>query len=245
MTRTDETSLSVSFSLTGPDSPEFELKGTLAFSDIIAPSPTMPAEIVMPTCATWLNVAALMPEEQAAATAYEQGHYCDYTSPEVEPCCLETSYAAQDACLAAHGTGTHLCEHVGPEIEICCQLTTHEAQDECLANKGISSQYPNPYYRKLAALVDTATSKKIALQTLKKLHGAHKTGKHLFQKYKDEKARLVRRAYIEYAVVALFALIFAAGASRYLPSIRKRYEVAPTDDDMHVEGGLPTQTARM
>jgi hypothetical protein len=239
--RTDETDATLDFSFTGPDSPEFELKGQMGLTEILAPSPDMPTELVMPACPTWLDVAALMPEEQATTTEYQQGHYCDYTSPEVEPCCSETSYAAQDACLAAHGSGTHLCDHTDPTIETCCQETTYEAQDACLANKAVT-------YRRLAAdkskanSLDATTSKKIALQTLKKLHGAHRTGKKLFQQYKDEKERLVRKTIIEYGVVAFFALIFAGGAWRYLPSIRKRYEVAPTDEDVHVEGGLAAQT---
>jgi hypothetical protein len=238
MSRTDETDMILDFSFTGPDSPEFELRGELALSGMTSPSPVM--TVSEPLCDQWLNVAMLAPSETADAAEFEQGRYCDFTSPEVEPCCSETSYDAQDACLAAHGTGTHLCDYTDPTQEVCCQMTSYEDQEACLADKGISPT--GSPARKLAAAVDAATSKKIALGTLKKLHGAHRTGKKLFQQYKDEKARLVRKTIIEYGVVAFFALIFAGGAWRYLPNIRKMYEVAPTDEDMLVEGGLATQT---
>jgi hypothetical protein len=240
LTRSDETTFDVTYSFTGPESPMFELKGAIGFSEIIHPSPTM--TISMPMCTEWMSVAMLMPEEASTAADISSGHFCDYTSPDVEPCCLEQTYEGQDACLAAAGTGTHFC--ADPTVaaeETCCMETTYAAQDECLANKGITYN-TNLQRRKLGAVVDDATSKKIALDTLKKLHAAHHTGKNLFEKYKEEKARLVRRAYIEYSVVAVFALVCAAGAWRYLPNIRKFYAVAPTEEEAFDGERLAAQT---
>jgi hypothetical protein len=220
--------MSASFSLTGPDSPGFELKGEVSLTEIKQPQATMP--IVMPQCEHWLTVAMVVPSLGSLEAEVQGNRYCDFTSPDVEPCCKQTDYTAQDACLAAKGTSGHQCHYMDPSTETCCQLTTFEEQDQCLSDKGVQ--------RRLKDEVD----KKIALETLKALHHAQHSGQKLFQQYKDEKARLVRRALIEYAVVAVLAIIFTAGAWRYLPSIRKHYAVAPTDEAGMVEDGLRTES---
>jgi len=95
----------------------------------------------------------------------------------------------------------------------------------CLAAKGVHT-------RKLGGVTATDDlKKKVALHTLKKLHSTQNTAKALFKEYKDEKARLVRRALIEYSVAAIVALLIGAGAYRYC-NIRKSYIAASTDEEM-------------
>jgi len=53
--------------------------------------------------------------------------------------------------------------------------------------------------------------------------------------------RLFRKAILEYSVAAVFALLLAGGALRYV-SLRKRYTVAPTDEEMLEESAVPTET---
>jgi hypothetical protein len=170
----------------------------------------------------------LAAEAQGPVASAEQGRYCDFTSPEEEPCCQEQTYEAQDACLGAQATGAHFCDHTDPTVETCCQQQTHEAQDECLASKGI---YPT---RKLTGAAVDEVSKKLALHALKKVHNAKHTFEPLFKAYKTEKERLVRKALIEYSVAGVVALLFAAGALRYC-NIRKSYMVASTDEEMLAE----------
>jgi hypothetical protein len=220
------------FSLTGPESPDFEVKGTLSVSDIYSPSPEL--AISLPdycTDANLLTVELLTGSANESYHSYEDGHFCDFTDPAVESCCLETSREAQDACLIAKGTGTRFCDVTDPAVEPCCQEVTYDAQDQCLYDKGI-------YRRRLGAADVDHLSKQIAMHTLKKLHSVHHTAKSLFKEYTAEKKRLMRRAFVEYSVAGVLAvLVFAAGAWRY-GNIRKWYAAAPTDEEPLVEEGL-------
>jgi hypothetical protein len=56
------------------------------------------------------------------------------------------------------------------------------------------------------------------------------TGGMLFESYKKEKARLMRRAMVAYSVAAVLALLFAAGVASYYVKSRKYYAVAPAED---------------
>jgi hypothetical protein len=237
-TKYDETSMDLTFSLTGAYSPDFELKGTFGLSGIIAPDPGALGSIPEPTyCTQWLNVEMLAGAAAGPVASAEAGRFCDFTSPEEEPCCAETSYEAQDACLEAAATGGHLCDNTDPNIEPCCLQASHEDQDACLEAKGIPTTAPE---RRLGDGVDEVT-KKIALQTLKKLHAAKGTAKTLFKDYKDEKARLVRKTIVEYSVAALVALLFAGGAVRYC-RVRKSYVAASTDEEMLMEADVTSVT---
>jgi len=235
MTMSDETSGGITFSLTGPDSPEFELKGTLDVSGLIAPSPTSLAAISSPTyCTAMLDVATLAAAAAGPATELAQGRFCDFTSPVEEPCCEEITFQAQDACLSAKATGGHLCDKTSPTMEPCCAETTHEAQDACLASKGV-------YTRKLGSAGVDEVTRTIALHTLKKLHTASGTASTLFKDYKDEKARLARKTLTEFSVVAIVALLMAAGAYRYC-NVRKSYIAASTDEEMLAGAHVATVT---
>jgi hypothetical protein len=166
--------------------------------------------------------------------ALEEGRLCDFTSPAEEPCCAETSYEAQDACLAAKVTNGHLCDHTDPMFEPCCLETTHDAQDACLEAKGVTT-------RKLGSAGVDEVTQKLALHTLKKLHSARGTAKTLFKDYADAKKRLVRKALIEYSVIAIAALLFAIGAFRYC-NVRKSYVVASTDEEILAEADVTPVT---
>jgi hypothetical protein len=233
-TKYDEITMDLGLSLKSSYSMDFELKATLGLMGIVSPDPAALGSIPEPAyCTQWLNVEMLAAEAQGPIASAEQGRFCDFTSPEEEPCCAETSYEAQDACLEAQAMGGHLCDHTDPNTEPCCLQASHEDQDACLAAKDIPT-------RRLAADVDQVT-KNIALTALKKLHGAKGTAKTLFKDYKDEKARLVRKALIQYSVAAIFALLFAGGAIRYC-SVRKSYVVASTDEEMLTEADVTTVT---
>ena len=59
-------------------------------------------------------------------------------------------------------------------------------------------------------LSSEAAKKKIVVETLKKMHSAQK----VFEGYQQEKARLVRKAFIEFSVVGVVALaVFLAAAA--------------------------------
>jgi hypothetical protein len=231
-------SMDLTFSLTGPDSPEFELKGHLVVESIVVPNPASLAALPEPAyCTQYLTVEMLAQAAAGPVESLEQGRLCDFTGPSEEPCCAEQTFEAQDACLAAKATGSHLCDHTNPTVEPCCQEQTHEAQDSCLALKGVTI----PTTRKLGGSGVDELSKRIALRTLKKLHSAKGTAKEMFKDYKDEKARMVRKALIEYSVAGVVALLFALGALRYC-NVRKSYVVASTDEEMFVEAGMTTVT---
>jgi hypothetical protein len=72
---------------------------------------------------------------QSAPARRAQDRYCDYTDPEMEPCCKLQSYEAQDECLAAGKAGARYCDYTGPDEEPCCAEQSYKAQDDCLAKK--------------------------------------------------------------------------------------------------------------
>jgi Ca2+-binding EF-hand superfamily protein len=82
-----------------------------------------------------------VPEDVLAAMGAHQGdedgHWCDYTDPEEEPCCKKSSHGEQDKCMNEKKKDGHYCDHVGPDDEPCCAKQDRKEQDGCLKKKGI------------------------------------------------------------------------------------------------------------
>jgi hypothetical protein len=94
--------------------------------------------------------------------------------------------------------------------------------------------------RRLTGVGANQASKNIAVHVLKKLHSTTE----MFQAYKQEKARLVRMAFIQYSVAAVLALalLFSAGAvARHSVRARKWDALAVNDEQGLLEGGENTQ----
>jgi hypothetical protein len=68
-------------------------------------------------------------DELANAAAHSEEHWCDYTDPEVEPCCKEQSHEDQDKCMDEK---KHYCDFTGPDVEPCCAKQSRDDQDACL-----------------------------------------------------------------------------------------------------------------
>jgi hypothetical protein len=212
--------------------PQFSLKGSYGLSGLTYGSTGIPSQNIAdiePTfCETFLTVEMLLAKEGEQIQELEQGHLCEVLSnsgePNPEPCCVEPSVEAQDACLQAKAMGQHFCDLTDPALEPCCAHTTREDQDSCLSMKGLPA-------RKLGGVRMDPRAKQIAAHTLRQLHGAESTAQQLFKAYTEEKARLVWRATIEYSVAACLAVLVAAGGWRYATS-SKSYAIAPTDEEL-------------
>lgn len=89
----------------------------------------------------------------------------------------------------------------------------HEYEDEVIHD--LEKMEPTRARR----LSSEAAKKKIVVETLKKMHSAQK----VFEGYQQEKARLVRKAFIEFSVVGVVALaVFLAAAAVARHSLQKR-----------------------
>jgi hypothetical protein len=88
----------------------------------------------------------------------------------------------------------------------------HEYEDEVIHEL----ETMEPTARRLSS---EAAKKKIVVETLKKMHSAQK----VFEGYQQEKARLVRKAFIEFSVVGVVAFaVFLAAAAVARHSLQKR-----------------------
>jgi hypothetical protein len=86
-----------------------------------------------------------VPEDVLAAMGAHQGdedgHWCDYTDPEEEPCCKKSSHEEQDACMNEKMKDGHWCDWTDPEEEPCCKKSSHEEQDKCMNEKMKDAHY--------------------------------------------------------------------------------------------------------